>query len=168
MGVIFRASEEVRLATRTEVGPIEGRMPRWFQSLCRTKSVVRTLTCLAVGLWAGCRAGKAPTAQPGTAPVATASAGSKPSPEPAPAPVPGAEEVTEGKLLHLQLEGGFWGVITPAGEKLRLHQAPPSVWKGGEAVRMRFRRLEDGPSIFQWGRPVEWLSIEAAGKRQGA
>jgi hypothetical protein len=89
MGGDFRASEEVRLATRTEVGPIEGRMPRWFQSPWRTKSVVRTLTCLAVGLWAGCRAGKAPTANPGTAPVATTSAGSKPAPEPTPAPAPG-------------------------------------------------------------------------------
>ena len=62
--------------------------------------------------------------------------------------------------MRLELEGGFWGLVTTAGEKLRLTKPPAGEWSGGEAVNARIRRLEDGPSIFQWGRPVELLSIE--------
>ncbi|MBL9204823.1 MAG: hypothetical protein JNN01_07045 [Opitutaceae bacterium] len=81
----------------------------------------------------------------------------------------GAEvEVVEGKLLQLQLEGGFWGLITASGEKLRFVVPPPGEWKGSETVRVRLRRLEVGPSLQQWGQPVECLSIEPVAKRQEA
>ena len=76
------------------------------------------------------------------------------------APPPREAESVSGKLLHLELEGGFWGLVTTTGEKLRLSKPPEGEWSGGEAVNARIRRLEDGPSIFQWGRPVELLSIE--------
>jgi len=73
-----------------------------------------------------------------------------------------------GKLMHLELEGGFWGIIASDGAKYRLPAAPSGEWKGGEAIAATLRLLPDGPSIFQWGRPAEIVKIERRGLGEAA
>jgi len=125
-------------------------MSRWFQSPWRIKSVISFLGgAFLAGICPGCCSIGGP--QGGS--TATESLDTKAAP-------PREVENVSGKLMHLELEGGFWGLVTTTGEKLRLIKPPEGQWSGGEAVNARIRRLEDGPSIFQWGRPVELLSIE--------
>jgi hypothetical protein len=110
-------------------------------------------------LWtAGCGGGQSTgDASPGT--VAAAGGASAKPPAGAPAPEPGAVVDVEGKLLHLELEGGFWGIVTGKNEKLRLVSPPPEGWTSGTSVKARVRRLPAGPSLQQWGVPVELLAL---------
>jgi|GEM_PF-1397272 len=89
----------------------------------------------------------------GAAPASTTS----PPAEAAP-----AEETVRGTLRHFDLEGGFWGIVSDAGERLRVVGPAGATWRDGTRVVARVRRLPPGPSLQQWGEPVEVVNLVAA------
>jgi hypothetical protein len=141
---------------------VRGEMSSLVVMRCRLQFLGRGLVLgvaavVAVGA-SGCRGREATAA---TAAPAVAGAGGE-KPQPGTAVPEGTVVQVDGKLLRLELEGGFWGIVTPAGEKLRLVAPPPSDWVSGTSVRARIRRLPDGPSLQQWGVPVELLDLARA------
>jgi hypothetical protein len=119
----------------------------------------------AAALWTGgCGGGEAAGVASDGA-VAAGATAAKP-PAGAPAPEAGAVVEVEGKLLHLELEGGFWGIVTRTNEKLRLVAPPSEGWASGTPVKARVRRLPAGPSLQQWGVPVELLALERGAPAQ--
>ncbi len=76
---------------------------------------------------------------------------------PAPVVVEGA-----GRVVYVDLEGGFYGIEAAAGEKYLPLNLPAAFHDDGLAVRFRARLAEDVVTIQQWGTPVELLHIERA------
>ena len=75
-----------------------------------------------------------------------------------------AVESVRGVLSFFDLEGGFWGIVSDAGERLRVVGLAAPTWRDGARVVARIKRLPSGPSLQQWGEPIEVvdLRIEAA------
>jgi hypothetical protein len=75
-----------------------------------------------------------------------------------------AVESVRGVLRFFDLEGGFWGIVSDAGERLRVVGPASPTWRDGARVAARIKRLPPGPSLQQWGEPIELvdLRIEAA------
>jgi len=67
-----------------------------------------------------------------------------------------------GRIERLELEGGFWGVITDDGQKLDPGTLPQSMQVDGLRVQGRAQPLTDVMTIRMWGTPVELLEIEPA------
>ena len=79
-----------------------------------------------------------------------------PKPEP-----PGTLEVeATGTVVFVELEGGFYGIITDDGARYDPVNLPPEFQRDGLRVRFRARILKDTASIHMWGTPVEILHIE--------
>lgn len=71
-----------------------------------------------------------------------------------------AAQTVRGRLTLSDLEGGFWGIITDSGERLRVVGAAGTDWRDGARVVARVKRLPVGPSLQMWGEPVEILSLQ--------
>ncbi len=65
-----------------------------------------------------------------------------------------------GRIRHVQLEGGFYGIITEDGGKLDPVNLPEDFKEDG--LRIRFKSSEKGQmaGIHMWGTLVEILEIE--------
>lgn len=66
-----------------------------------------------------------------------------------------------GKVIWLDLEGGFWGIETAQGKQLLPMSLPEQFKKDGLQVRGQFLVLKDVMTIQMWGTPVELSHIEA-------
>lgn len=66
-----------------------------------------------------------------------------------------------GKVIWLDLEGGFWGIETAQGKQLLPMALPEAFKKDGLQVRGQFLVLKDVMTIQMWGTPVELSHIEA-------
>lgn len=68
-----------------------------------------------------------------------------------------------GTMRWIELEGGFWGIITASGGKYLPTQAlPEAVQKEGMPVRGTLRLRKGVMTIQMWGSPVEVVTIEPA------
>lgn len=74
-----------------------------------------------------------------------------------------AVETVRGTLRFFDLEGGFWGIVSDAGERLRVVGPVAPAWRDGVRVVARVRRLPPGPSLHQWGEPIEVEELRIEG-----
>lgn len=73
-----------------------------------------------------------------------------------------AEEVKEwqqGQLVFIELEGGFYGIISSTGEKLLPLNLSEVYFQTGATIRFQAEKLNHA-TIQQWGSPVNILAIE--------
>lgn len=66
----------------------------------------------------------------------------------------------EGRIERMELEGGFWGVVTDDGQRLDPGSLPQSVQVEGLRVQGRAQPLTDIMTIRMWGTPVKLLEIK--------
>lgn len=66
----------------------------------------------------------------------------------------------KGKVVYLNLEGGFWGIVDQSGEQWRPVNMPEQLKAEGKEVEIKAREVEEDMSIFMWGTPVRILSFQ--------
>ena len=72
-----------------------------------------------------------------------------------------------GTIRYIDLEGGFYGIETDAGEKLDPVNLRTEFEQDGLRVRFRVRMVKEVMTIHQWGSPVEILEMEALNGSEG-
>ncbi len=65
-----------------------------------------------------------------------------------------------GTIKHINLEGGFYGLIADDGRKYLPRDLGREFKLDGLRVRFQVKILTGTAAIFMWGTPVEVLSIE--------
>ena len=65
----------------------------------------------------------------------------------------------QGKTAYQTLETGFWSIIGNDGQKWRPINFPEQLKLEGADVSLTVEVLEEGVSIFMWGKPVRILSF---------
>ena len=66
----------------------------------------------------------------------------------------------EGTVQYLDLEGGFYGIVTVDDERLLPDALPEAFRVDGLGVRVTGRFDDDRVTIQQWGRPFVVTGIE--------
>lgn len=69
-----------------------------------------------------------------------------------------------GKVIRLEFEGGFWGIETDDGQKLRPDKLPIDMQQDGLLVTGKARLQEGGMGIQMWGTPAQIISLEKTGE----
>ena len=65
-----------------------------------------------------------------------------------------------GTISHIDLEGGFYGLIADDGQRYLPKDLAREFRVDGLRVRFQVKILTGVASIYMWGTPVEVLSIE--------
>ncbi len=65
----------------------------------------------------------------------------------------------KGQVVYMQLEGGFWAIITDDGAKLD-GPIPAELQQNGLAVEGRYKPLKDNASFHMWGTVVNFVELE--------
>jgi hypothetical protein len=65
----------------------------------------------------------------------------------------------QGTVRYIDLEGGFYGIITPTGEKYLPMNLAPEFRVDGLPVEFTARERQDISNTAMWGIPVELISI---------
>jgi len=73
----------------------------------------------------------------------------------------------KGKVVFVQLEGGFWGIVSEDGQRYDPHSLAPMFQKKGILVRVKARISDRVVQIHMWGRPIEILKIQEINGDQG-
>lgn len=70
------------------------------------------------------------------------------------------DDFTEGKVIHVLLEGGFYGIAISDTVNLFPVNLPEPYKKQGLKIRFSFKPVKKVNSTVMWGTPIEILSIE--------
>ncbi len=70
-----------------------------------------------------------------------------------------AQTVT-GTVCYMDVEGGFYGIVTDDGKKLDPVNLPQEFQKDGLRIRARVEPLHDRVSIRMWGTPVRIIEFQ--------
>ncbi|MDG5816123.1 hypothetical protein QA601_13600 [Chitinispirillales bacterium ANBcel5] len=70
-----------------------------------------------------------------------------------------------GTITYIDLEGGFYGIITEEGERYRPINLPEEFREDGLKVTFSGSVAEDVVGIHMWGKPFEIDHIERAEKQ---
>lgn len=75
---------------------------------------------------------------------------------------PKATEVIEGTgtVRYIQLEGGFWGIISEDGEKYYPLNLPEKFKQDELGIKFKIKVKEGIATTAMWGKPVEVLHME--------
>ncbi|HOP66792.1 MAG TPA: META domain-containing protein [Methanoregulaceae archaeon] len=65
-----------------------------------------------------------------------------------------------GTVTYIDLEGGFYGIITDEGAQLRPTSLPAEFRVDGQRVRFTAQTVGEQAGIFMWGRPVKLIDIQ--------
>ena len=65
----------------------------------------------------------------------------------------------QGELVFMQLEGGFYGIISATGEKLLPLNLSKAYYQAGAKIRFKAEKA-NVETIQQWGKPVTIVAIE--------
>jgi hypothetical protein len=65
-----------------------------------------------------------------------------------------------GTVQHIEVEGGFYGIVTNDGQKLDPVNLPKDFQQDGVRIEVRVVPLPGRVSIHQWGELVRILEIE--------
>lgn len=65
-----------------------------------------------------------------------------------------------GTVKHIDLEGGFYGIVTDDARKLDPVNLPDVFKQDGVRVKVRVDTLEGQASVHMWGTPVRIVEIE--------
>lgn len=68
----------------------------------------------------------------------------------------------KGKVVHKNLATGFWGIIGDDGSEWRPVEMPKDIQKEGTRVELQAEEVEEGFSIFMWGKPIKIKSYQKA------
>ncbi|MEZ4933872.1 MAG: hypothetical protein R2788_17335 [Saprospiraceae bacterium] len=63
-----------------------------------------------------------------------------------------------GKVTHVALATGFWGIVDSQGNEWRPVNMPEQLKKEGKEVSVTVKEVDE-MSIFMWGTPVRILSF---------
>ncbi len=66
----------------------------------------------------------------------------------------------DGQISFVPLEGGFFGIIGPGGEKYNPVDLPEPFRRDGLRVRIQARPLPRTVGVHMWGRKIEIIAIE--------
>ena len=69
----------------------------------------------------------------------------------------------QGRIVYKDFEGGFFGIVTDAGERLNPVNLPAECRQKGLQVQGTYRSLEGTATFQMWGQPVELLQITCQG-----
>jgi len=74
----------------------------------------------------------------------------------------------QGEVVFVELEGGFWGIITNDGQKILPHGLPKALAVAGSKVRFQGKIIKDAVTIQQWGQVVKITKAElvSSGKQK--
>jgi hypothetical protein len=75
--------------------------------------------------------------------------------------------VVTGTVAFIDLEGGFYGIVTDDGARYLPLNLPEEYAEDGLAITAEVMVKEDVATIQQWGTPVEIFTITADGKAAG-
>jgi hypothetical protein len=73
----------------------------------------------------------------------------------------GAKETITGTVHYINLEGGFWGIITKDGRKFDPVNLPTKYQKEGLEINFTAEKLKDAFSIHMWGQIIKIQEIKA-------
>ena len=65
-----------------------------------------------------------------------------------------------GKVVKVELGMGFWGIEGDDGQEYRPVLMPEQLKIVGEKIVIHAIKVEDAPSIFMWGTPIEITQFE--------
>ena len=65
-----------------------------------------------------------------------------------------------GKVIKVELGMGFWGIESEDGQEYRPILMSEQLKKEGKKVVIHAVKVEDAPSIFMWGTPIEITQFE--------
>ncbi|HEU17142.1 MAG TPA: META domain-containing protein, partial [Methanolinea sp.] len=68
-----------------------------------------------------------------------------------------------GEVTYIDLEGGFYGIITASGERYLPLNLPDEYARAGLFVDFTARIAEESATIAMWGTPVHLLSVAHSG-----
>ena len=66
----------------------------------------------------------------------------------------------EGESIHVDLEGGFYGIIDRAGNPYFAINMPEQYKYQGAKVRATFEKVPDAFSMTMWGEVIRIISFE--------
>lgn len=66
---------------------------------------------------------------------------------------------SSGYVKFVQIEGGFYGIVTSTGEQLEPVNLPAEFCVNGLKVYVEYEPAENASSIYQWGKIIKILSI---------
>ena len=69
----------------------------------------------------------------------------------------------EGKVVYINLEGGFWAVITEQGQKLG-GSIPVNLRLNNQKISGFYQPQKDMMSFRMWGTLVKFSQLQAVGK----
>ncbi len=76
----------------------------------------------------------------------------------------GGQISSSGTVKYIELEGGFFGIITPDGRKYLPLNLPKEFQVDGMPVTFTAREKTDLATIFMWGTPLNLESIDSLGR----
>lgn len=65
-----------------------------------------------------------------------------------------------GKVVRLEFEGGFWGIVTDDGQNLNPSNLPADFQHEGLRVRGKAQAREGVMGIQMWGTPVHIIALD--------
>jgi hypothetical protein len=65
----------------------------------------------------------------------------------------------EGKVKYIDIEMGFWGIISESGKKYLPINMPSQLKQEGASVSITARTKDSVGSIQMWGTPIEVISF---------
>ena len=68
----------------------------------------------------------------------------------------------QGQVVHVELEGGFWGLVSKDGRQFEPVGLPPQFQQDGLQVEVTAVILRDTASIRMWGQVIRILDIREA------
>jgi hypothetical protein len=78
----------------------------------------------------------------------------------------GAAWTVTGMVQHVEVEGGFYGILVDDGTKLDPVNLPEDFRQDGVRVRVRVIEVRDAVSTHMWGKVVRILEIERLRPRE--
>lgn len=71
-----------------------------------------------------------------------------------------AEDLTDGRVIWVELEGGFYGIETEVAGKLFPLNLDQAYRKDGLKIRFSYRIVKNAVTTVMWGTPVEIIYTE--------
>lgn len=80
-------------------------------------------------------------------------------------PDPGSATLEfRGEIVHLAIEGGFWGIVAKDGRRFDPGAIPAEYQHAGLRVRVVARPAQGRLSFRQWGQAVDIVALERDGQ----
>ena len=76
----------------------------------------------------------------------------------------GGQDMLTGQIKHITIEGGFYGIVGDDGQKYDPVNLATEFKKDGLRVRFAVKEKKGAMGFHMWGKIVEIVSIEVAGK----